>query len=140
MEQDLPVDARLTIPGEELQLSTSRSGGPGGQHVNTTDTRVTLRWNVVTSRALDDAAKARLLERLGRRLTTEGELVLSVSDTRSQLQNRETARLRMAATVRAARVEQAPRRPTRPTRASKERRLEAKRTRSSRLRERSGDD
>ena len=116
MEADLPIDARLTIPGAELSVSTSRSGGPGGQHVNTTDSRVTLRWNVTMSAALSDEAKAKLVERLGKRVTLAGEIIVHVSDDRSQLTNRELARERLAAAVRAARVEATPRRPTRPSR------------------------
>ena len=141
VEADLPVDARLTIPGVELRVSTSRSGGPGGQGVNTTDSRVTLRWNVRTSVALGEEARARLLERLGPKLTLDGDVMVSVSDERSQLVNRERARERLAAMVRAARVVAAPRRATKPTRGSKERRLTAKRTRSTKLRDRgAGDD
>ena len=136
MEADLPVDGRLTIPGVELRVATSRSGGPGGQHVNTTDSRVTLRWNVRTSAALDDEARARLMERLGPKLTLDGDVMVSVSDDRSQLTNRELARERLAALVRGARVVQKSRRPTRPTRGSKERRLTAKKSRGARLRER----
>jgi len=136
VEADLPVDKRLTIPGPELRVSTSRSGGPGGQGVNTTDSRVTLRWNVRTSAALSDEARAHLLERLGHRLTLDGDVMVSVSDERSQLTNRELARERLAAVVRGARVVAAPRRATKPTRGSKERRLTAKRTRSTKLRDR----
>lgn len=136
MEADLPIDARLTIPGAELSVSTSRSGGPGGQHVNTTDSRVTLRWNVTTSAALSDEAKAKLVERLGKRVTIAGEIIVHVSDDRSQLTNRELARERLAAAVRAARVELAPRRPTRPSRRSKERRIQAKKARGDTLRAR----
>lgn len=138
MEADLRIDPRLTIPGEELGIATSRSGGPGGQHVNTTESRVTIRWQITTSVALSDEAKARLIERLGRRVTLAGELVISVSDERSQLTNREIARERLAAAVRAARVELAPRRPTKPSRGSKERRIQAKKVRSAHLKNRSG--
>ena len=136
MEADLDIDARLVIPGAELSVATSRSGGPGGQSVNTTDSRVTLRWNIVTSLALSDEAKAKLIERLGRRVTLAGELLISVSDERSQLTNRELARERMAAAVRAARFEAKPRRPTRPSRGSQERRIQAKKVRGDTLRER----
>lgn len=136
MEADLPVDGRLTIPGAELRVSTSRSGGPGGQHVNTTDSRVTLRWNVRTSAALDEPARERLLERLGPKLTLDGDVMVSVSDDRSQMFNRQLARERLAALVRAARVPTKARHATRPTRGSKERRITAKKTRGARLRAR----
>ncbi len=140
MEPDLFVDARLTIPGEELRVSTSRAGGPGGQSVNTTDSRVTLRWNVRTSAALDLDARSWLLNRLGPKLTLEGEVLVSVGDERSQLQNRERARERLAALVRAARFVPKTRRPTRPTRGSKERRITEKKVRGARLKDRRGDD
>jgi len=136
VEADLPVDARLTIPGAELRVSTSRSGGPGGQHVNTTDSRVTLRWNVRTSAALDEPARERLLERLGPKLTLDGDVMVSVSDDRSQMFNRQLARERLAALVRAARVPTKARHATRPTRGSKERRITAKKARGARLRAR----
>lgn len=136
VEADLPIDAVLTIPGEELRVSTSRSGGPGGQGVNTTDSRVTLRWNVRTSPTLGDEARMNLVTRLGPRLTLDGDVMVSVSDERSQLSNRETARERLAALVRAARIVQKARRPTRPSRGSKERRLTAKKSRGDRLKDR----
>lgn len=140
MEADLPVNPRLTIPGEELEVATSRSGGPGGQSVNTTDSRVTVRWNVQTSRVLTDEDRARLFEKLGARLTREGEVMVSVSDDRSQLVNRGLARDRLAALVAQALVVPRVRRATRPTRGSKERRIAEKKRRGSRLRERGADD
>lgn len=136
MEADLPIDAALTIPGEELRVSTSRSGGPGGQGVNTTDSRVTLRWNVRTSPTLGDEARMTLVTRLGPRLTLDGDIMVSVSDERSQLSNREIARERLAKLVQAARVIQKSRRPTRPSRRAKERRLTAKKSRGDRLKAR----
>lgn len=140
MEADLPVNPRLTIPGEELVVATSRSGGPGGQHVNTTDSRVTLRWNVRASSALHEEDRARLLEKLAARLTREGEVMVSVSDDRSQLVNRGLARERLAAGVAAALVIPRVRRPTRPSRGSKERRIAAKKRRGDRLRDRGADE
>ncbi|MSQ03633.1 MAG: aminoacyl-tRNA hydrolase [Myxococcales bacterium] len=140
MEAPLPIDARLTIPGDELAVSTSRAGGPGGQHVNTTDSRVTLRWNVRTSVALPDEARAWLLAKLAARLTLEGEVMVSVSDERSQLLNRQLARERLAALIRAARVVPKARRPTRPTWGSRQRRLTSKKSRSDRLQARHADE
>lgn len=136
MESDLPIDAGLTIPGAELRVTTSRSGGPGGQGVNTTDSRVTLRWNVRNSAALGEESRERLVARLNRRVTLEGDVSVSVSDERSQLSNRATARERLAAMVRGARTVQRARRPTRPTRGSKERRLGAKKARGEKLKNR----
>ncbi|MBM4391529.1 MAG: aminoacyl-tRNA hydrolase [Deltaproteobacteria bacterium] len=138
MEADLPIDATLTVPGEELSVSTSRAGGPGGQHVNTTESRVSLRWNVATTRALDGEARARLVAALGSRLTAAGELLVHVGTDRSQHANREEARARLAEIVRAARKPRKSRRPTRPTRGSQLRRLGAKKARADRLKNRGG--
>jgi ribosome-associated protein len=136
VEADLPVNPSFSIPGEELQVSTSRSGGPGGQHVNTTDSRVTIRWNVMSSPALSEDARARILLKLGSRLTREGEVMVSASDDRSQLVNRGLARDRLAALLRQALLVPRSRRPTRPSRGSKERRIAAKKLRGARLRDR----
>jgi ribosome-associated protein len=138
--EDLPVDRGVVIPGRELVVRTSRSGGPGGQHVNTTDSRVELRWDVAASVALDDAQRARLRDRLGPRLTAEGVLVLHVDAHRSQHRNRDAARARLRELVADALVPPRPRRPTRRTRASVERRLDAKRRLSARKRERGAAD
>jgi ribosome-associated protein len=126
----------LRIPEDELTEQVSRAGGPGGQKVNKTSSRVTLRWSVATSAALSERQRARLLARLRSRLTRAGELVLHAQRSRSQAENRELARARLAELARAALVERTPRRPTAPTRASRERKLDAKRRRSQRKRER----
>ena len=128
---DLEVQPGVTIPGHELEESHSRSGGPGGQHVNTTSSRVTLRWNLMES-SLRDWAKNRLLEKLGDRLTAKGELVVHADTHRSQLRNREEVRERLAATVRAALYRPPPRRATRPSRNSQRRRIAAKKQRGER--------
>lgn len=141
VEADLPVDPLLTVPGDELSVSTSRSGGPGGQHVNTTESRVSLRWNVHTSRALDDEARARLVAALASRLTAAGDVVVHVSTERSQHANREIARERLSSILRAARQRPKARRPTRPTRAADRQRLSAKKQRKARIGQRKvGDD
>ena len=114
MEADLQIDERRSIPGEELWFTASRAGGPGGQHVNTSSTRVTLRWSLDTSSVLDDALRAKLKLRLGGRVNLEGEFSVSADGERSQMANREAARERMAALIRGALVEQKKRRPTRP--------------------------
>lgn len=136
IEADLAIDARLVIPGEELSVVTSRSGGPGGQHVNTTESRVSLRWNVTCTLALDEPSRARLITALGSRLTRGGDLVVHVSTERSQHTNREIARERLAGVVRAARVPRVPRRATKPSKGSKLRRLHAKKQRGERLKAR----
>lgn len=82
---------RVVIPESEIDISTSRSGGPGGQHVNKTNTRVTLRWNILKTAILDDAQKQRCLSKLRTRINLEGEIVLHVDMLRSQIMNRELA-------------------------------------------------
>jgi ribosome-associated protein len=121
----LRVGPRLTIPDAELVERFSRSSGPGGQGVNTTDSRVELEWDHTTSTALDDHQRARLRGRLG-----DGPTRVVATEHRSQLRNRETARERLVDLLRDALAPPAPRRrPTRPTRGSRERRLAAKKQR-----------
>ena len=136
--EDLVVDAVLVIPGHELSVATSRSGGPGGQHVNTTATRVSLRWNVRATQALDPARRDRLLARLKSRLTADGDLLVHVSSSRSQSQNRAEALERLAEIVRKALVERKKRKPTRPSRGARERRLREKKEHSGRKAARRG--
>ncbi|MEO6885275.1 MAG: alternative ribosome rescue aminoacyl-tRNA hydrolase ArfB [Jatrophihabitantaceae bacterium] len=125
--QGLPYG--LVIPDAELIERFSRSSGPGGQGVNTTDSRVELRWDIAVSASLTDVQRARLLERLASRIT-DGALVLVASEHRSQLQNRTAARARMTMLVRDALAPPPPtRRATRPSRAAKQRRLDAKKQR-----------
>ncbi|MET0932286.1 MAG: alternative ribosome rescue aminoacyl-tRNA hydrolase ArfB [Mycetocola sp.] len=127
---DLEVSRALTIPASELGWRFSRSSGPGGQHVNTSDSRVELFWNVADSSSLSDDQRALLMTRLGRRLV-DGVLTVTSSEQRSQLRNRETARLKLADLVRAGLAPPPPsRRPTRATRGSNRRRLAAKGQRS----------
>ncbi len=128
--RDLEVRRDLVIPGAELHESASRSGGPGGQHVNKTSTRVTLRWNVAASGCLTSAKRARLRRGLARRLTRHADLVVHARRHRSRSRNRELARERLAELVRDALAVRRPRRPTRPTRASHERLLAAKKRRA----------
>lgn len=122
----LRVSSSLTIPVAELSWRFSRSGGPGGQHANTADTRVEVRYDVAGSPSLGPRQRARLLERLG------PEVRVVVSDERSQARNRDLALARLADRLAAALRVTAPRRPTRPTKASVERRLEDKRRRAGR--------
>lgn len=119
----------LTIPDAELVERFSRSSGPGGQSVNTSDTRVELRWDVGESAVLTDQQRARLLAELAPRLV-DGVLVVTASEHRSQLQNRTAARARLANYVTEALQPPAPaRRATRPSRAARARRVDAKRQR-----------
>ena len=125
-DDPLNIAAGVSIPPAELTVRATRAGGPGGQHVNTSSTRVELTWNVRSTAVLDDARKARVLGALASRLDADGTLRVVASDTRSQRQNRMLAEERLAALVRKALVVQRPRKKTRPTRASVERRLNAK--------------
>ena len=127
----IEVRPGLLIPEQELEESYSRSGGSGGQNVNKTSTKVTLRWSVRDSRVLSPFQRGRLEERLASRLTQEGVLVIQASESRSQFDNRESARIRLAGLVREALKTQKKRRATKPTRASKQRRLDSKKQRSS---------
>jgi len=130
MADDVRVDDALTIPGDELVIRASRAGGPGGQHVNTTSSRIELRWDVRSSRALDHEQRARLLAELRPRLTTDGVLVLHASEHRSQHRNREAALGRLRTLIADALVTPEQRRATRPSRAARLRRLDAKRSRA----------
>lgn len=127
---DLLVSPELTIPAKELEWRFSRSSGPGGQHVNTTDSRVALSWNVADSAALSENQRAKLFQRLKHRMIS-GTLVVTASEQRSQLRNREIALARLAGLV-AEGLAPAPatRRRTKPTRGSNFRRLDAKKQRS----------
>jgi len=124
------VSTRVTIPDDELSWRFSRSSGPGGQHVNTTDSQVELRWDLSSSTALSEHLRARARERLAGRLVGD-TVIISASEHRSQHRNREAAKERLAALIRDAIAPPPPaRRPTKPTRAAKERRLTSKRRRS----------
>jgi ribosome-associated protein len=127
----IEVTARgITIPADELSWRFSRSPGPGGQSVNTSDTRAELSFSVAGSAVLPPALKERALRALEGRLT-DGVLTVTAAENRSQLRNREAAAARLSALLSAAIAPPPrPRRPTRPTRASKERRLAAKQRRS----------
>jgi len=120
------VNGWLVIPASELRERFSRSSGPGGQSVNTTDSRVELSFDVERSPSLPEYARERALERLGSRLT-DGVLTIASSVERSQLMNRVAARARLVALLRdAVAPPQRPRVATRPSRAARERRLTAK--------------
>lgn len=126
----LRVAAGVTIPESELSWRFSRSSGPGGQGVNTADSRVELVWDAAGSAALSPVQRERLLERLSGRLVG-GVLTIAASEHRAQLRNREAARDRLAAIVSDALRPPSPaRRATKPTRGAKERRLKAKQHRT----------
>ena len=121
MAEELRVCERLTLPLSEIELRTSRSSGPGGQHANVTASRVEAVFDVEASATLDDAQRSRLRERLGPLVTAVAQ------DARGQARNRELALQRLAEKLAAALRVPRRRRPTRPTRASRQRRLEQKR-------------
>ncbi len=126
----LEIDATFGIPLAELTFRASRSGGPGGQHVNTSSTRIEVVWDIAASPSLDEARRARLLEQLAPRLDKEGRLRLVSGATRSQLQNRADVTARLARLVAGALHVPRPRKRTKPSRAAKAARLEAKRQRA----------
>ncbi|GAB3153857.1 alternative ribosome rescue aminoacyl-tRNA hydrolase ArfB [Micromonospora sonneratiae] len=141
MADDLRVNERLVIPGAELNWRFSRSSGPGGQGVNTTDSRAELSWNLAGSAVLPAKLRDRAVERLAGRLV-DGTLTVTASEHRAQLANREAARDRLAALLReAVAPPPPPRRPTRPSKAAKERRIAEKKRRgeTKRLRRADGD-
>lgn len=129
MSDDLRVNERVAIPRVELVARATRAGGPGGQHVNTSSTRVELLWNVRDTRALDDVARERVLAKLASRIDAEGWLRVVASESRSQLRNREAAEIRLATLVRGALVVPRKRVRTKPPRAAKEQRLAEKKRR-----------
>ena len=126
----LVVNERVRIPRHELAARASRAGGAGGQHVNTSSTRIEILWNVRDSTAVDDETRARLMEKLSTRIDGDGVIRVVASDRRSQRQNRESAEGRLAELVRKALVVPKARRKTKPSRASKEKRLDEKKRKS----------
>ncbi len=130
MKHDIFVKNGIIIPESELEITTSRAGGPGGQYVNRTSSRITLRWNIRNTNALTDEQKARVLQNLQSQLTTEGELIIHNSSTRSQEQNKEAAFATLAAKVRGALYVPKKRVKTKVSKAVKESRLQEKKKRS----------
>jgi ribosome-associated protein len=130
MSEVLVVTPSLQIPVDELQWRFTGSGGPGGQHANTSNTRVELVWDIAASTAPGPRQRALLLERLG------PSVRVVASDERSQTRNRDLAMERLRGKVAAALRIDPPRRPTRPTRGAQERRLDAKRRHAERKRQR----
>ena len=138
-EDDLLLDPSRSIPRSELTYRASRAGGAGGQHVNTSSTRIELLWNVRTSAALDEETRTRVLEKLASRIDGEGSIRVVSSARRSQTQNREAAEARLVELVRQALVVQKRRKPTKPSRGAKEARLNEKKKRGDTKRQRRPD-
>ncbi|MDQ3389556.1 MAG: aminoacyl-tRNA hydrolase [Gemmatimonadota bacterium] len=124
------VGEELLLPRAELDFRASRSGGPGGQHVNTTSSKVELTWSVTGSPSLSEAQRERICDKLANRIDGDGVLHLTASEHRSQHQNRDAVVERFAGLLRAALHVPKTRKKTRPTRASREQRLQAKRRRA----------
>jgi ribosome-associated protein len=127
---DIRVNRSLTIPENELRLSFTPSGKPGGQHANKVATRAEVSWNVATSRALGPIQRNRILFRLATRIDSSGTLRVASDRYRSQLRNREDAQTRLAQLVAGALRQPKARRPTAPTTAAKERRMADKKIRA----------
>ena len=130
MTDVLQVTDTIAVPRSELVYRASRSGGAGGQHVNTSSTRIELLWDFQRSVALDEVQKERVRQKLAARIDSDGMVRVVSGNRRSQLQNRVAADERLASLVRDAMHVAKKRRATAPTRASKERRLETKKQRS----------
>jgi ribosome-associated protein len=130
------VDATHVIPRYELLVRATRSGGPGGQHVNTSSSRIEIQWNPSTSSALTPDEKARVTQKLASRLDSEGWIRIAASDTRSQRQNKLLAEQRLASLIARALQVRKKRVRTSPTVSSREERLRVKKLRGRRKRER----
>ena len=130
MTNNIFIKNGITIPEHELEITASRSGGAGGQHVNKTDTRITIRWNIKSTQALTDEQKHLVLEKLSSRITQEGDLVISNSESRSQQQNKKNALNNLAAIIRNALHVPKKRIATKVSKALKEARLKTKAHRS----------
>ena len=135
----IPITENIQIPLSEIEFRFSPSRGPGGQHVNRAHTRVTLLFNVTSSPSLDEPTREKLLEELAPRLDSQGVLQVTVQDSRSQNQNRQTAVARFVALLNEALEDRAERVPTKPPTKAKQKRLDEKKKQSQRKEERRKD-
>jgi ribosome-associated protein len=135
-DSSIHVSATLSVPRDELEMKASRSGGPGGQHVNTSSSRIELVWNVSTSPSLDEYQRVHLLSRLASRLDSQGRLRLVSQDERSQLRNREAVIERFVDIVARALVVPKRRKTTRVPKSAKRARLDSKKKRGALKRDR----
>ena len=132
----LHVNSEVSIPRFELTFRATRAGGPGGQHVNTSSTRVELLWNVERTRSISEAQRSRLREKLASRLDGDGNVRVVASAYRSQARNRDDAEDRLATLIRRALIVPKARKKTRPGRSAVESRLRLKQHKSDKKRER----
>lgn len=128
----LLINRRIRIPREEFEWTFARSGGPGGQNVNKVSSKAQLRWNVVESPSLPDDVRARFLRKYHRRITTEGEFLLTSQRYRDQQKNIDDCLDKLREMILAVAAPPKVRRPTKPTRAAREKRLREKRERARR--------
>jgi ribosome-associated protein len=135
-EGELEVSPTVAIPRAELVYRASRAGGAGGQHVNTSSTRIELLWNVRATGSMDDVTRERVAAKLASRTDGDGWIRVVSSARRSQLQNREAAELRLVELIRAAMAVRKRRKPTKPSRGAKEARLAEKKKRGETKRQR----
>lgn len=129
-DQNLQINSRIQIPFWEIVFTASRSGGPGGQHVNKTNSRITLHWSIQDTSSLSEIQKKRVLKNLSSRVNHEGVLLFHVEESRSQHRNKEIALERLKNILLEALKVPKKRKPTKPSKASKERRLSDKKSRS----------
>jgi len=130
MKDDVVIKDGIVIPGRELEITASRAGGPGGQHVNKTSTRITVRWNINQTKALDEVEKFRVLNKLKNELTADGDLIIHAGSARSQLQNKKAALEQLAKRVYKALQVPKKRKKTKVSKTAKETRLKEKKQRS----------
>jgi ribosome-associated protein len=136
LNEGVAITPQLTIPWHELHFKASRASGPGGQHVNTADTRIELRWNVQESAVLTDRQRIQIVQALAGRINRQGELVLTCDTRRSQHRNRQEVIQRLGQLVRRAVAPRRRRVPTVPSAEARERRLRDKRIQAERKRRR----
>ncbi len=129
MPDDLAITSRIVIPGSDLEVSYSRAGGPGGQKVNKTESRVQLSFDFEDCEALTFGVKARVRASWGSRITRDGRMVLACDTHRERSRNLAEARARLAAMIRGCLEPPRPRRATKPSLAARRRRLEGKKQR-----------
>lgn len=129
MAEALQIQNGIIIPGHELELKSSLSGGPGGQHVNKTNSRITLRWHLDSSQALSERQRSYLLTRIANRITNAGFVVVHCDTHRQQRRNIQEARLLLQELIYTGLQRPKKRRPTRPTRSSQRKRVDRKKKR-----------